>query len=116
MYETILISFFMKHIHITSIFLFLFSIQGFTQSNICYPDQSNEFWMIGLEYGSKKLSGCDSQATYNCHGFTKAMMENTCFNDQSCCTKPSWTQAVNTPYTCPNNMINESTSSSWKND
>ena len=76
MYQTILTSFFMKQIHITSILLFLFSIQGFTQSNICYPDQSNEFWMIGLEYESKKLSGCDSQATYNCHGFTKAMMEN----------------------------------------
>lgn len=72
--------------------------------------------MIGLEYGSKKLSGCDSQATYNCHGFTKAMMENTCFTDQSCCTKPSWTQTVNTPYTCPNNMINETAPESWKND
>ncbi|SIS84896.1 T9SS type A sorting domain-containing protein [Belliella pelovolcani] len=30
----------MKHIHITSILLFLFSIQGFTQSNICYPNLS----------------------------------------------------------------------------
>lgn len=72
--------------------------------------------MIGVQYGLKKLSGCDSQATYNCHGFTKAMMENTCFTNQSCCIKPSWTTTVNTPYKCPNNMIHESTSSSWKND
>lgn len=106
----------MKYIYLTYILLLLFSFQGFTQSNYCYPNQGDDFWMIGVQHGSKKLSGCDSKATYNCHGFTKAMMENTCFTDQSCCTKPSWTQTVHTPYTCPNNMIYESTTSSWKYD
>ncbi|MCH7414751.1 hypothetical protein MM213_14720 [Belliella sp. R4-6] len=66
----------MKHIHITSILLFLFSNQGFTQSNYCYPNQGDDFWMIGVQYGSKRLSDCHTQATYNCHGFTKAIMEN----------------------------------------
>lgn len=47
------------------------------------------------QYGSKKLSNCDVNATYNCHGFVISYFEGGC-------TQPSWYNPVPAPYTCPN--------------
>jgi hypothetical protein len=63
----------------------------------CWPDQSDGYWKISeAQYGSKKLSACDIDAYYNCHGFMMSYFED------SPCQKPGWTNPVSAPYTCPN--------------
>ncbi|WP_157370117.1 hypothetical protein [Aquiflexum balticum] len=93
----------MKHFLNIYALIFLFHLGTFGQSVQCYSDQSDIYWLIGSQHGSKRLSECDIDAVYNCHGFTMAMMENTCSSIPSCCTVPSWNTTVNTPYQCPNN-------------
>ena len=58
----------------------------------CWPAQSDEYWYIGSEYGSTKISGCHRHANYNCHGCVLSYLENGC--------TPSG--PVSTPYTFPN--------------
>lgn len=84
----------MKKICLTFALLLVLSISSFSQ---CYPDQGDTYWWINESlYGSKKLSGCDNNTYYNCHGFTMSYFED------SGCEKPGWTHPVSTPYTCPN--------------
>ena len=62
----------------------------------CDPNHDDTYWKINEAlYGSKKLSGCDPNAKYNCHGFVISYFENSC-------NQPSWYNQVGTPYTCPN--------------
>lgn len=67
----------------------------------CWPDQSDAYWFIGPEYGSVKVSGCDVQAVYNCHGFVLSYLEDGC------------TPLIpdSTPYTCPNPQGDKDTGS-----
>ena len=81
-----------------SIFIIALSCNNIAVSQgSCYPDQSDTYWKISESlYGSKKLSGCHSNAYYNCHGFMMSYFEDTG------CSKPGWANTVATPYTCPN--------------
>ncbi|TAL69277.1 MAG: hypothetical protein EPN88_06745, partial [Bacteroidetes bacterium] len=64
---------------------------------ICSHINDDTFWMINEAlYGSRKLSNCDGNATYNCHGFVMSYLED------NCSPRPGWNNPVSTPYTCPN--------------
>ena len=63
----------------------------------CNPIYDDNYWYIGTQYGSKKLSGCDPASIYNCHGFVISYFENLC-------NQPSWYNQTGTPYICPNTV------------
>lgn len=67
-----------------TVFIVLFFIPQIVNSQVCASDQSNDFWKIGYQYGSRLLSPCDNNAVYNCHGFVMSYFEDGC-------TQPSWT-------------------------
>jgi hypothetical protein len=74
----------------------------------CLPLHDDNYWMINeAEYGSRKLSGCDPNTNYNCHGFTMSYFEVSC-------NQPGWNNAVSTPYLCPN-IIGARYDLAWQN-
>jgi hypothetical protein len=82
---------------VLSLFLVLLFNSSILSQGSCWPDQSDGYWKINEAlYGSKKLSACDINAYYNCHGFMMSYFED------SPCSKPGWTNPVPAPYTCPN--------------
>ena len=83
---------------INSSLIFLFTAQySAGQTANCWPDISDNYWKIDEAlYGSKRLSNCDPNAYYNCHGFVMSYFENGCI-------APGWDKPqVPAPCTCPN--------------
>jgi hypothetical protein len=75
---------------------------------VCDHLNDNAFWMINeSQYGSKKLSDCNANASYNCHGFVMSYFEGGC-------TQPSWYNPVSAPYTCPN-TFGKKYDTDWQN-
>lgn len=76
-------------------------IPRLVSSQTCHEDQSDEFWKIGGQYGSKLISACHPNAIYNCHGFVMSYFENGCTQTKFI------GEPIQAPYTCPNVQGNQ---------
>lgn len=88
----------------------LFIYNSTYSQSFCWPPGDDNYWKVGLQYGSKRLSDCHiSDANYNCHGFAMSYFEVPC-------NVPSWDNYGPNPYTCPTANYSTKTSASYKYD
>jgi hypothetical protein len=69
------------------------SLIGQSQCN----NQPDSYWYIGAAFGSAKVSSCNIDGLYDCHGFTKSYFEAGC--------QPALGAIITTAFPCPPQTI-----------